>query len=269
MECSSSLIPQRSENIPKRLLDITSTNGSSEVRLRLIEVSELKENYITLSHIWGSCQLLSSTTENYRSHLDQIKVEDLPKTFKDAIMASQHLGVKFVWIDSLCIIQDSIEDWEPRKWLRYTRMLSYYLCQRFGKLIYWISQKVQYRNAMASLEWCRNSLHTSLRTVTSIRGRAVIIVKERLDLPREALFTSKSSIQGWTNWMGMQSLSEVWWSSGSTFLAGERPLCSSGSPKASDFISANRFRKPKEWVWQRLRSNKRVSQNYRRFSKNL
>lgn len=105
-------MPQRLENTPNRLLEITSVNGSSEIKLRLIEVSELKESYIALSHSWGNYQLLSSTTENYRSHLDRIKFEDLPKTFKDTIMVSKSLGVKFVWIDSLCIIQNSIEDWE-------------------------------------------------------------------------------------------------------------------------------------------------------------
>ena len=40
-----------------------------------------------------------------------IPTEDLPPTFKDAIQIARKLGVNYLWIDSLCIIQDSMEDW--------------------------------------------------------------------------------------------------------------------------------------------------------------
>lgn len=36
----------------------------------------------------------------------------LPKTYRDAIEITQALGVKYVWIDSLCIVQDDVKDWE-------------------------------------------------------------------------------------------------------------------------------------------------------------
>ncbi|PMD19341.1 heterokaryon incompatibility, partial [Hyaloscypha hepaticicola] len=36
----------------------------------------------------------------------------LPKTFQDAVLITRDLGVRYLWIDSLCIIQDSDEDWE-------------------------------------------------------------------------------------------------------------------------------------------------------------
>lgn len=42
---------------------------------------------------------------------DTITLEHLPKTFIDAIDITRRLGVKYIWIDSLCIIQDDEDDW--------------------------------------------------------------------------------------------------------------------------------------------------------------
>jgi len=36
----------------------------------------------------------------------------MPEMFQDAVIASRELGIRYLWIDSLCIIQDSVEDWE-------------------------------------------------------------------------------------------------------------------------------------------------------------
>jgi Heterokaryon incompatibility protein (HET) len=40
-----------------------------------------------------------------------ISLGDLPQTFRDAIEVARRLNIPYIWIDSLCIIQDSIEDW--------------------------------------------------------------------------------------------------------------------------------------------------------------
>ena len=36
----------------------------------------------------------------------------LPKTFRDAVSVTRALDVRYIWIDSLCIVQDDLEDWE-------------------------------------------------------------------------------------------------------------------------------------------------------------
>jgi hypothetical protein len=43
---------------------------------------------------------------------EKIIVEDLSKTFQDALFLTRHFGVRYIWIDALCIIQDSEEDWQ-------------------------------------------------------------------------------------------------------------------------------------------------------------
>jgi len=42
----------------------------------------------------------------------QIPYRKLCQNFKDAITVTRHLGFQYIWIDSLCIIQDSFDDWD-------------------------------------------------------------------------------------------------------------------------------------------------------------
>jgi hypothetical protein len=48
---------------------------------------------------------------NLNQFIECIDIAELPKTFQDAIEISRRLDIRFLWIDSLCIIQDSKEDW--------------------------------------------------------------------------------------------------------------------------------------------------------------
>ena len=68
--------------------------------------------HICLSHCWGSyrpLKLEKATLEVFKS---RISWNSLPLTFQDAISFARKLGVKYIWIDSLCVIQDDRDDWE-------------------------------------------------------------------------------------------------------------------------------------------------------------
>ena len=68
--------------------------------------------YITLSHRWTKQTELSSTNlSNLENRKQAIIMSDLSKTLSDAIEATRKLGVQYLWIDSICIIQDSQDDW--------------------------------------------------------------------------------------------------------------------------------------------------------------
>jgi hypothetical protein len=71
--------------------------------------------YITLSHCWGKDKNPSyrTTTENVTSRLKVgIPWRELPPTFQDAILAARYLRIPYLWIDSLCIIQEGVDcDW--------------------------------------------------------------------------------------------------------------------------------------------------------------
>jgi hypothetical protein len=67
--------------------------------------------YIALSHCWGghvSCKLLAT---NYEQMHRVVIFDNLPKSFQDAVSITRRLGIPYLWIDSLCILQDSPHDW--------------------------------------------------------------------------------------------------------------------------------------------------------------
>ena len=67
--------------------------------------------YATLSYCWGGAEFVKLKQENIEDFRRNIPIEKLCKTWKDAIFIAQHLGLEYIWIDALCIIQDSDEDW--------------------------------------------------------------------------------------------------------------------------------------------------------------
>jgi hypothetical protein len=69
--------------------------------------------WIALSWCWGHPDLAPLKTElaSLPSRVKGIEIGDLPALFKDACFITRKLGYRYLWIDSLCIIQDSPEDW--------------------------------------------------------------------------------------------------------------------------------------------------------------
>lgn len=98
--------------LPSRLLYIQNTS------VRLCESSNLpfpwskkRPQYAALSHCWGEIDFIKLLQSNLEHFLVEIPLDQLTKTFRDAITITQSLGLSFLWIDSLCIIQNSIQDW--------------------------------------------------------------------------------------------------------------------------------------------------------------
>ena len=69
--------------------------------------------YTALSHCWGSVAAVDmiTTTANLKDRMRSIPMATLPKTFADALLLTRELGHGYIWIDSLCIVQDNAEDW--------------------------------------------------------------------------------------------------------------------------------------------------------------
>jgi hypothetical protein len=72
------------------------------------------EHYLVLSHVWGgipiSCKTTSRNTKRYQDI--GIDFNDLPAAFQDDVRITAAIGFQYLWIDSLCIIQDDVEDWQ-------------------------------------------------------------------------------------------------------------------------------------------------------------
>jgi hypothetical protein len=97
---------------PTRLLDI-GVKGDTIWKLRIPRKEEMPHSlpYMTLSYRWGlnpNFRLLSSNIEEYR--LGKL-ICDLPKTFRESIIVARRFSIRYLWIDSLCIIQNSVRDW--------------------------------------------------------------------------------------------------------------------------------------------------------------
>jgi hypothetical protein len=67
--------------------------------------------YACLSHCWGNVQPLKLIWDNQQQLKAGLPRSELPKTFRDAFEVCDWVNVRYLWIDSLCILQDSDEDW--------------------------------------------------------------------------------------------------------------------------------------------------------------
>src|ERR1700761_5572226 len=104
---------------PTRLLSIGVLGGE---HLKLVEPRS-SVDWICLSHRWGgkSPKCLTKRS-NYEKQLKGISWDDLPSTFQDAVTFSRRLGHQYLWIDTLCVIQDDDDDWRRES----SRMADYY-----------------------------------------------------------------------------------------------------------------------------------------------
>jgi len=98
--------------LPTRLIEIDQPE-TNKVCLRLSsELDSTTSQYATLSHCWGHSQSLKLTSRSFQRFRSGVEVSELAKTFQDAIFTAQALDIKLLWIDSICIFQDSKKDWQ-------------------------------------------------------------------------------------------------------------------------------------------------------------
>lgn len=101
----------RSGFVPTRLVEID-IGKYPNLRLVLGEDLAVDAKYVTLSHCWGKSMPTRLLKDNLASMLDSIPTHSLSKTFQEAIQVASKLGIRYIWIDSLCIIQDDLMDWQ-------------------------------------------------------------------------------------------------------------------------------------------------------------
>ncbi|KAF4633068.1 hypothetical protein G7Y89_g5052 [Cudoniella acicularis] len=97
-------------SLPSRVLDIGVEKRSEAIFLK-ITTPQRVGTYVALGHCWSSGPHFSLKISNIFRLQQSIILDDLPNTFRDAILVARRLGFRFFWIDSLCIIQDSHDDW--------------------------------------------------------------------------------------------------------------------------------------------------------------
>lgn len=102
--------PANGKLLPHRLLKI---DGIQPLRVQLVEDYPRRESYACLSHRWGpQTEKNSLKTYNLDLYKEEVPEENFYPLMKDAIETAFRLGLRFMWIDCYCIIQDDIKDWE-------------------------------------------------------------------------------------------------------------------------------------------------------------
>ncbi|KAF7503530.1 hypothetical protein GJ744_003642 [Endocarpon pusillum] len=116
--------PRADASLPSMLLRISGTIASPSLHLVYVNnVFERPVRYACLSYCWGGEQLGKTTTARLPTYLKNIDLSGMPKTIQDAVKVSSSLGLKYLWVDAYCIVQDSTQD----KSVELGKMSSIYL----------------------------------------------------------------------------------------------------------------------------------------------
>ena len=127
-------IDAKKTKLPARLVKIQFINNEGGVKLSLEETEGRTGSYVALSHRWDDQTFVSRTTKaNYAcrqalcGHRQRPPDPDCPGTafpplYHDAGLIAHNLGVSYIWIDSVCIVQDDADDWKKES----ARMADYY-----------------------------------------------------------------------------------------------------------------------------------------------
>ncbi|EWZ28468.1 heterokaryon incompatibility protein-domain-containing protein [Fusarium oxysporum Fo47] len=111
--CGSASSPQDAGWYPKRFIHVGDKQQSP--RLIISENETPEGSYAALSHCWGeNPDFLMLTSDTLSDFCREIQLQHLPASFRDAIITCRRMGIPYIWIDSLCILQagdGSHEDW--------------------------------------------------------------------------------------------------------------------------------------------------------------
>jgi len=95
--------------LPTRVIDIGLPNSNASPVL--LVSNGCFGDWVTLSYCWGSFDSVKTTTATLKEHQASLPFESLPPLFRDAILLTRRFNYRYLWIDALCILQDSEPDW--------------------------------------------------------------------------------------------------------------------------------------------------------------
>ena len=166
--------------LPTRVIDVGYFSEQPSPRLQ-VNRGQLGQ-YLTLSHCWGTGSRLTLTERNLHAFEQAIPFEQLPRTFQDAIKLTVLLGMRYLWIDALCIVQDDQNDW---------RKESASMCAVFENALFSIS-------ALSANDSHSGILHERApEQVTTSIGGIQLGVRKRLDSLSEAVTKSRLETRAW------------------------------------------------------------------------
>ncbi|CAG9950168.1 unnamed protein product [Clonostachys rosea f. rosea IK726] len=103
--------PCESNFLPTRLIDIGHDSSDTWKLVITRGTSMAPVEYIALSYCWGASTQLRLTASTQDSFIKGMPISALTRTHRDLITVARSLGIHWLWIDALCILQDSKSDW--------------------------------------------------------------------------------------------------------------------------------------------------------------
>ncbi|KAJ9616801.1 hypothetical protein H2200_000520 [Cladophialophora chaetospira] len=109
-------ITNKNDYLPTRLID--AHPGLHNDAVRLVASTDIQDNhmkYAALSHSWGPKSqrikpIPKTTKQSITDRMNHISFDELTRTFQDAVIVARRLDIRYIWIDSLCIVQHDEED---------------------------------------------------------------------------------------------------------------------------------------------------------------
>ena len=124
-ECHPKCRPAVDTTLPTRLLDLGPSQAGGKHFVHLCTCPARNKNnseeeslfrrrwkYAALSYCWGGSPNLTTTISNLKSRTKNIPWAEIPSTIQDAITVTRRLGIRYIWVDALCIVQSPGGDWE-------------------------------------------------------------------------------------------------------------------------------------------------------------
>jgi len=112
MESHTECCRTATQQWPGRLIYVP----AASTHLSLVDTEFLSKpiQYVCLSHCWGASGLpniAKTTRETLSDHMRRIDFEQLPRTFRESIYFTRRIGLEYIWIDALCIVQGWKDGW--------------------------------------------------------------------------------------------------------------------------------------------------------------
>ncbi|RMY78464.1 hypothetical protein D0864_09275 [Hortaea werneckii] len=97
--------------VPRCLIDLL---PEGHVTARLVQTQTIPSShtvYTALSYCWGGARILKTTKATLDRHMRHLPMHEIPSTITDAFAITRRLGLRYIWVDALCIVQDDEDDW--------------------------------------------------------------------------------------------------------------------------------------------------------------
>ncbi|KAF2122962.1 heterokaryon incompatibility protein-domain-containing protein [Lophiotrema nucula] len=167
---------------PTRLLKVTGD------RIALLEHLQHVQ-YAALSYSWGGNQELKLTSETKKELLGGIALARLPAVMQDTVEVMKSLGLQYVWIDALCIMQDSAEDWE---------LEAFFMAAYYSNAHITIAASSSSRAAMGFLNSIDREWHSTQFSFNGEQGGTVYARKRNILSLGARAHTGPLADRGWT-----------------------------------------------------------------------